>query len=53
MDHIENFIIVLDRILNSSGKRHITGGILLSMSALLSGLALTVVTIKRREDENE
>lgn len=35
------------------GKRHITGGILLSAFLLFGGLALTVMTIKTEEDNNE
>ena len=53
MDYLERFIIVLDFVLNTRRKHHITGGILLSMSALLGGLAMTVVTISRKDDDNE
>lgn len=34
-------------------KRHITGGILLSVSMLFGGLAITVMTIKNGEDDDE
>ena len=54
MDLFENIISALDVILDSERKRHITGGILLSASALFSGLAITVMTIKNDGDsENE
>jgi hypothetical protein len=33
-------------------KRHITGGILLSVSMLFGGLAITVMTINKEGDEN-
>ena len=46
MENFENFIGNLDYILNSTRKRHITGGLLLSQSVLLGGLALTVMTNK-------
>ncbi|MEG1523871.1 MAG: histidine kinase [Clostridia bacterium] len=52
MEGLENFISVLDYILDTKRKRHITGGILLSMSMLFGGLALTVMTLKREEEIN-
>lgn len=51
MEQISNFISMMDRILDTGRKRHITGGVLLSTSLLFGGLALTVMTIK--EDRNE
>lgn len=53
MESLENIISILDEVLNTKRKRHITGGILLSISMLFSGLALTVMTIKNEENENE
>lgn len=53
MDGIGNFISTMDCILDTTRKRHITGGILLSVSLLFGGLALTVMTIKNEEDEDE
>ena len=53
MDGIGNFISMVDYILYSKRKRHITGGILLSASLLFGGLALTVMTLKSEEEENE
>lgn len=44
---------MFDYILNTKRKRHITGGILLSVSMLFSGLAVTVITIKNEENDNE
>ena len=38
-------------ILNSKRKRHIVGGILISMSTLFAGLAVTVMSIKEDDDE--
>lgn len=43
---LTEILIELDGLLNSKRKRHIAGGILLSVSALFSGLAITVMTIK-------
>lgn len=48
MDGLENIISVLDYVLDTKRKRHITGGILLSVS-----FAITVMTIKNEEDEYE
>lgn len=53
MDSIGNLISMLDYILDTRRKRHITGGVLISMSLLFGGLAVTVMTIKNEEDENE
>ena len=53
MDGIGNFISMMDYILDTKRKRHITGGILLSASLLFGGLSLTVMTIQNEEDEDE
>lgn len=53
MDILDDFINLLDSILDSKRKRHITGGILLSAALLFGGLAVTVVTIKNEEDYYE
>ena len=53
MDGIGNFISMMDYILDTKRKRHITGGILLSASLLFGGLPLTVMTIQNEEDEDE
>ena len=46
MEYLDAFIFSLDNLLDTSRKRHIVGGILLSASALFGGLAVTVLTIK-------
>lgn len=51
MENFENFIGNLDYILNTKRKRHITGGLLLSLLVLFGGLVLTVMTIKEDEDD--
>ncbi len=53
MDGIGNLISMLDYVLDTKRKRHITGGILLSASLLFGGLALTVMTINDEEEEDE
>ena len=51
MDYLDNLLTTLDYILNSKRKRHIVGGILISMSTLFTGLAITVMSIKEDDDE--
>lgn len=50
MYRFEEIISVLDQALDTKAKRHIAGGVLLSISLLFGGLAVTIMTI--REDEN-
>lgn len=52
MDIFEEFISLLDFTLDTKRKRHIVGGILLSVSMLFGGLALTTITL-RTEDNYE
>lgn len=51
MDYLDNLLTTLDYILNSKRKRHIVGAILISMSTLFAGLAVTVMSIKEDDDE--
>lgn len=44
---------MLDNSLDTKKKRHIAGGILLSISALFGGLAFTVMTLKSEDQEDE
>jgi hypothetical protein len=45
---------MLDQSLNTRKKRHIAGGVLMSISLLFGGLAITVMTLKSTEEnENE
>lgn len=44
---------MLDHSLNTNKKRHIAGGVLLSISLLFGGLALTIMTLKMEEKERE
>lgn len=53
MENFESVISMLDYVLDTKRKRHITGGILLSVSMLFGGLALTVMTIKNEEEYDE
>ena len=51
MDGFEGIIYMLDEVLDTRKKRHITGGILVSISMLFGGLALTVMTIRNEDEE--
>ncbi len=42
---------MLDHSLNTRKKRHIAGGVLMSISLLFGGLALTIMTIKTEEKD--
>lgn len=53
MDKLEGLISMLDYSLNTRRKRHIAGGILMSISFLFGGLAITIMTIKTEEENHE
>lgn len=52
MHRIEFILTMLDEALDTKKKRHIAGGILMSISVLFGGLAFTVMTVKT-EVKNE
>ena len=51
MDRLETISELLENILDTQKKRHIVGGILMSVSLFFGGLAITVVTIKKEVDD--
>lgn len=57
MDRLNYIVAMLEKTLGTKSKRHILGGALVSVSLLFSGLALTVMTLKTEDvednDENE
>lgn len=53
MERLEGILYVLDQALDTRRKRHITGGILMSISLLFGGLAITIFTIKTEEKTEE
>jgi hypothetical protein len=53
MDRIEELLSMLDYSLNTRTKRHIAGGVLMSISFLFGGLAITIMTIKMEDKERE
>lgn len=53
LGRLMDLINSLDFTLDTKRKRHIVGGILLSISALFGGLAITTMTLKEIEEINE
>ena len=53
MDRLERIVSMLDHSLKHEEKRHIAGGILMSVSLLFGGLAFTVMAMKSEENEYE
>jgi hypothetical protein len=54
MDRLNYVVAMLERTLGTRAKRHIMGGALVSVSLLFGGLALTVMTLKMEDkDEDE
>lgn len=53
MNMLDIFIESIDLLLDTTRKKHIIGGILISASLLFGGLAVTVMTINTEENEYE
>lgn len=53
MDRAKRFVATLEHLISTPKKRHIVGGILLSASLFLGGLALTVMSTKVEENIDE
>lgn len=53
MNRLVAIISMLDHTLETKRKRHIAGGVLVSVSLLFGGLAFTVMTLKSEENPNE
>ena len=51
MEGLERILTMLDRSLNTRKKRHVAGGVLMSISLLFGELALTVMTTRQEEAE--
>lgn len=50
MNRLESIMNTLDFLLGTKRKRHIAGGILVSVSLLFGGLAFTVMSLRHEED---
>ena len=53
MERLERILSMLDHALGNRKKRHIAGGILLSVYMLFGGLAFTVMTLKHDGEEEK
>ena len=53
MDELEHIVTMLDYTLSTKQKRHIVGGMLLSVAFLFGGLALTVMTLQKEENGDD
>lgn len=53
MYRLEELVNMMDHALDTKRKRHIAGGVLMSISLLFGGLAVTILTIKHEEKEND
>ena len=51
MEGLFETLALIDEAINTKSRRHLAGGILLSMSLLLGGMAFTILTIKIDKDE--
>jgi len=51
IDSFENIVSMLECALDAKRNRHMVGGVLLSVSMLFGGLAITVMTIKEEDDD--
>ena len=51
MESLEAIIEMIDISLNTKRKRHIVGGLLLSVSLLFGGLAITTMTPGLKEEK--
>ena len=53
MYRLEELISMIDHSLNTKTKRHIAGGILMSISLLFGGLAITIMTVRTEDNAIE
>ena len=53
VNRLDSLLAMIDYSLNTKKKRHIAGGILMSISILFGGLAITVMTLKMEEEKDE
>lgn len=52
MEHVEYLLTILQFATDTKEKRHIVGGMLLSVSLLFGGMAFTVMTMKGEDEIN-
>lgn len=50
MERLEILLDIFDNALDTKKKRHMVGGILMSVSLFFGGLAITVITLNKEEE---
>ena len=50
MNKVEAILYTFESVVNTKKKRHIVGGILMSISLLFCGLTFTVMTLKMEDN---
>lgn len=53
MEKLGRILSMIDHSLNTKKRRHIAGGILMSISLLFGGLAVTVLSVKTDSNEEQ
>ncbi len=52
IDKLDYFLSTIDGLLDTNRKRHLFGGLLMSLSFLFGGMSITVITVKEdKKDE--
>ena len=49
IDKLDYFLSITDGLLDTERKRHLFGGLLMSMAFLFGGMAITVITVKEEK----
>lgn len=52
MERLEILVDLINETLDTKKKRHIVGGILMSISLFFGGLAITVITINKEVEQD-
>ena len=53
MHQLRKVLSIVDHSLNIKRKRHITGGVLLSISLLFGSLAFTIISMKMEDNDDD
>lgn len=51
LEIVEEIVETVDNAIATKRKRHIIGGVFLSVSLLFAGLAVTAITLKQEEND--
>ena len=53
LEVIEEIVDTVETTVSTARRRHIVGGVLLSVSLMFAGLAITAITLKKEETDDE